>query len=453
LVEKNKSQSETTVGEDTMPTSRRTLLKNSAAVAAVVGLDWTRAQAQAETVRIGVIYDLTGPFAAGGSVASSVGTQIAIDLVNEKGGVGGKYKIVPVAADSQSKPDVAINEAERLINQEKIDIINGIFASSHAVPLAAKVEQQKKILWITTAVATAVFKDKNLQYVFRAQIHSDQYGQAFASFISEHAKAKLGMEPGDVKVALIHEDGPYGVGVAAADEAYSKQAGLQIVLKEGYSAAAPDLSVLVTKIKRSGAVVISHAGYNPDITLFLRQARENGLHFKMLFGAGAGYSQLDKLRATFGADVDNFCNIDPVPAQLLDPAKLAPGIGDLTKIMVARYQTKTGATEIPPHCSMGFNQTWVLLNNVLPVAKEKYGSFDPEAICKAALDVDIPAGGTIQGYGVKFYPPGTPLSGQNERSTPVVMQNAGEHISVVWPSNIRTQDPVFPLPKSSIYAA
>jgi len=436
-----------------MPTSRRTLLKTSAAAAAVVSLDWTRARAEAETVRIGVVYDLTGPFAAGGSVASSIGTQIAIDLVNEKGGIGGKHKISPVTADSQSKPDVAINEVERLINQEKVDIINGVYASSHAVPLAAKVEQHKKILWITTAVATAVFKDKNLQYVFRAQIHSDQYGQAFASFLSEHARAKLGMEPKDVKIAIIHEDGPYGVGVAAADEAYSKEAGLRVVLKEGYSAAAPDLSVLVTKLKRAKPDVISHAGYNPDITLFLRQARESGFKFKMLFGAGAGYSQLDKLRTTFAADIDNFCNIDPVPAQLLDPAKLAPGIGDLTKIMLERYKAKTGATDVPPHCSMGFNQTWVLLNNVLPAAKEKYGSFDPEAIRKAALDVDIPPGGTIQGYGVKFYPPGTPMSGQNERSTPVVMQNAGEHISVVWPTNIRTQDPVFPLPKSSIYAA
>jgi branched-chain amino acid transport system substrate-binding protein len=436
-----------------MPTSRRTLLKSSAAAAAAFSLDWTRAQAQAETLRIGVIYDLTGPFAAGGSVACSVGAQIAIDLVNEKGGIGGKYKVAPVNADSQSKPDVAINEAVRLIDQEKVDIISGVFASSHAVPLAAKVEQQKKILWITTAVATAVFKDKNLQYVFRAQIHSDQYGQAFASFLTEHAKAKLGIEPKDVKVALIHEDGPYGVGVAAADEAYSKQAGLQIVLREGYSAAAPDLSVLVTKIKRAGADVISHAGYNPDITLFLRQARESGLRFKMLFGAGAGYSQLDKLRATFAEDIDNFCNIDPVPAQLLDPSKLAPGVGDLTKIMVTRFREKTNATEVPPHCSMGFNQTWILLNNVLPVAKEKYGGFDPEAVRKAALDVDIPAGGTIQGYGVKFYPPGTQMSGQNERSTPVVMQNARERISVVWPTSIRTQDPVFPLPKSSIYAA
>jgi len=436
-----------------MPTTRRTLLKNSAAAAAVLGLDWSRAQAQAETVRIGVIYDLSGPFAAGGSAACAIGAQTAIDLVNEKGGVGGKYKIVPINADSQSKADVAINEVERLLNQEKVDIINGVYASAHAVPLAAKIEQQKKILWITTAIATAVFKDKNLQYVFRAQIHSDQYGQAFASFLSEHSKAKLGKDPKDVKIALIHEDGPYGVGVAAADEAYCKEGGLQIVLKEGYSASAPDLSTLVTKIKRSGADVVSHAGYNPDITLLLRQGRENGLRFKMLFGNGAGYSQLDKLRETFGKDIDNFCNIDPVPAQLLDASKLAPGLGDLIKIMVDRYKAKTGANDVPPHCSMGFNQTWVLLNNVLPVAKEKYGGFDPEAIRKAALDVDIPAGGTIQGYGVKFFRPGTPMAGQNERSTPVVMQNAGEHISVVWPTNIRTQDPVFPLPKSSIYAA
>src|SRR5216684_464023 len=205
------------------------------------------AAAQEKPIRIGVLYDLSGPFAAAGSVASSIGAQIAIDLTNEKGGVLGKYKVEPVNADSQSKADVAINEAERLLNQEHVDIILGIYSSAHAVPIASKVEEQKKILWITTAVATSVFKDKNLKYVFRAQIHSDQYGQASAGFLTEHANAKLGIEPKDVKVALTHEDGPYGVGVAAADEAYSKQAGLQVVLKEGYSASAPDLSVLVTK--------------------------------------------------------------------------------------------------------------------------------------------------------------------------------------------------------------
>ena len=389
-----------------MPTSRRTLLKNSAAAVAVASLDWTRAQAQAETVRIGTIYDLTGPFAAGGSVASSVGTQIAIDLINEKGGVGGKYKVAPVNADSQSKPDVAINEAARLIDQEKVDIINGVFASSHAVPLSAKVEQQKKILWITTAVSTAVFKDKNLQYVFRAQIHSDQYGQAFAGFLAEHAKAKLGMEPKDVKVALIHEDGPYGVGVAAADEAFAKEAGLQVVLKEGYSASAPDLSVLVTKLKRAKADVISHAGYNPDITLLLRQARESGLKFKMLFGAGAGYSQLDKLRAAFGADIDNFCNIDPVPAQLLDPAKLAPGIGDLTKIMVDTLQGKDRRDRRSPALFDGLQPDLDPAQQRAAGRQGKIRRLRPRRDPQGGARRRHPAGGTIQGYGVKFYPPG-----------------------------------------------
>src|SRR5499427_8664092 len=432
-----------------MKTSRRSLLKTSAATAATLAVSRRLATAQAEAVRIGVVYDLSGPFAAGGSAACAVGAQIAIDLVNERGGGAGKYKVVPVNADCQSKVDVAINEVERLIDQEKVEIVNGVYASAQAVPLAAKVDAQKKILWITTAIATAVFKDKNLQYVFRGQIHSDQYGEAFVTFVADNAKAKLGVEPKNVKVAIIHEDGPYGVGVADASERFGKERGLKIVMREGYSATAPDLSALVTKLKRAGADIISQVGYNPDITLFLRQARESGLRFKMLVGNGAGYSQLDKLRATFGPDIDNFCNIDPVPAQLLNPASLAPGIGDLTKTMVERYKAKTKATDVPPHCSMGFNQTWVLLNNVLPVAKDKYGGFDPEAVRKAALDVDIPAGGTIQGYGVKFYKPGTPMSGQNERSTPVVMQNAGEHISVVWPTNIQTQAPVFPLPKGS----
>ena len=365
-----------------MTTSRRSLLKGSAATAAALSFSGRFASAEAEAIRIGVVYDLSGPFAAGGSVACSVGAQIAIDLVNERGGVAGKYKVVPVNADCQSKVDVAINEVERLIDQEKLEIINGVYASAHAVPLAAKVEAQKKILWITTAIATAVFKDKNLHYVFRAQIHSDQYGEAFAAFIAENAKAKLGAEPKSIKVAIIHEDGPYGVGVAEASERFGKERGLQIVMREGYSATAPDLSSLVTKLKRAGADIISQVGYNPDITLFLRQARESGLRFKMLVGNGAGYSQLDKLRATFGADIDNFCNIDPVPAQLLNPASLAPGLGDLVKTMVERYKAKTNATDVPPHCSMGFNQTWVLLNNVLPVAKEKYGGFDAEALAK-----------------------------------------------------------------------
>ncbi len=430
----------------------RSLLLAAAGVA--VGLSgMAPSGATAQDIRIGVLYDLSGPLAAAGSIASSVGANIAIEMVNEKGGVLGKHKIVPIAADAQSKADVAINEAERLLSQERADILLGVFSSAHAVPIAQRVDAQKKIFWITTAIATAVFKDRNLQYTFRAQVHSDQFGDASTQFLAEVAKSKLAMEPKDIKVAIIYEDGPYGVGVATSNETGAKQRGMQIVLKEGYAATSPDLSSLVTKLRRARPDVILHTGYNPDITLLLRQSREQGLRFKALIGHGAGYGQIDKLVETFGKDVDHVFNVDPVAAQLLDAKSLKAGIGDLTAEMVRRYKQKTGAKEVPPHASMGFNQTWILLDTVLPAAIQKHGGFSAEAIRKAALEVDIPEGGTVQGYGVKFYPPGTPLAGQNERSSPVVMQYVGGKTKIAWPTALRTIDPVIPLPASSPYAA
>jgi branched-chain amino acid transport system substrate-binding protein len=150
--------------------------------------------------------------------------------------------------------------------------------------------------------------------------------------------------------------------------------------------------------------------------------------------------------------VDYIFNVDPVAAQLLDPKTLAPGLGDLTKEMITRYKARTGAKAVPPHTSMGFNNTWILLNHVLPNAITKYGGWDAESLRKAALDLDIPIGGTIQGYGVKFAPPGDRMAGQNLRASPVVMQYVGGKIYIAYPTPIQTIDPVMPLPASSPYA-
>ena len=423
----------------------------ASAVAAVALLAAAPAMAQAD-IKIGVIFDYTGPFAAGGSLASAIGTKSAIDMINERGGVEG-HKIVATYADAQSKTEVAINEMTRLLEQEKVDIIMGVFSSAHCVPMAQRVDQLKRFMWANVCVASSVFKDKNLQYVFRAQVHSDQFGAASCTFTHENAKEKLGKDPKDVRVAIIYEDGPYGAGVASGNEAKCKELGMNIVLKEGYAATAPDLSSLVTKLRRERPDVILHTGYNPDITLFLRQARELGLKWSALIGHGAGYGQIDRLRETFGEDANYIYNVDPVAAQLLDPASLAPGLGDVTAEMVNRYKAETKAQEVPPHTSMGFNQTWIFLTDVLPRAIRSHGGFDPEALRKAALETDIPEGGTIQGYGVRFNPPGHAMAGQNARSTPVVMQYIGGETKIVWPRALRTVDPVIPLPANHPYAA
>jgi branched-chain amino acid transport system substrate-binding protein len=427
------------------------------AVALVLPSPGSRVAAQGQTIRIGVLFDHSGPFSAAGSLNCYRGAKMIIDYVNERGGVLGKYKIVQVDGDSQSKTEAAINEAERLLNVEKVDILAGIYSSAHAVPLAEKVDRQKRFLWITTAIADAVLKDRNLQYTFRPQANGSLFGETTVQYVAHFAQDKLKKPVKDVRAAIIYEDGPYGTGVAASNESEAKKVGMNLVLKEGFSVQAPDLSSLVTKLRAARPDVLFHTGYNPDIALFLRQAREQGLRVKIYVGHGAGHSQLAKLREAFGNDVEGFHTSDPPAAQLIDPKKLKPGVAEMTQEMLKRYKAfeptiPTG--QIAPHVSMGFNNMWVLLNDVLPRAIQKHGGFGPDALAAAARETDIPEGGTMQGYGVKFHPPGHPMAGQNMRAIAAVFQVIDGEFRHVYPPVVASVSaPPVLLPASSPYFA
>jgi branched-chain amino acid transport system substrate-binding protein len=415
-----------------------------------------RAAAQGQTIKIGVLFDHTGPFSAAGSLNCWRGAKMMIDWVNEHGGVLGKYKIVQVDGDSQSKTEAAINEAERLLNVEKVDILAGVYSSAHAVPLAEKIDKQKRFLWITTAIADAVLKDRHLEYVFRPTTNSGLFGEASVQYVARYSQDKLKKAVKDVRAAIIYEDGPYGVGVATANEAEAKKQGMQIVLKEGYSAQAPDLSSLVTKLRAARPDVLFHTGYNPDITLLLRQSKEQGLRVKVYIGHGAGHSQLAKLKEAFGNEVEGFHTTDPPASQLVDAKKLAPGLGDLTQEMLKRYKVfepSIPVGQVAPHVSMGFNNMWILLNDVLPRAIQKHGGWSPEALAKAARETDISEGGTMQGYGVKFHPASHPMAGQNARAIAAVFQVIDGDFKHVFPEIIQSGIPLVLLPASSPFAA
>jgi len=90
---------------------------------------------------------------------------------------------------------------------------------------------------------------------------------------------------------------------------------------------------------------------------------------------------------------------------------------------------------------------------VLKPAVLKTGGMSADALREAALAVDIPVGGTIQGYGVKFARPGTSMAGQNERSIAVVMQYENAKARVIWPTAIAGGPPVLPLPPNHGFAA
>src|SRR5215831_17787983 len=411
------------------------------------------ALAQGKKLKIGVVYDYTGPLAGGGSELHALGAKIMIDYFAKKGGVEG-YQIEAVYADAQSKPEVAINEAVRLIEQEKVDMLLGFYSSAQCVPVAARVEQLKKFMWITTCISSAVLENRNLKYVFRVQPNGRQFGLMSMDFLAQNAKAKLGKDPKDVRVAIIHEDGAYGVDVSKGNEEGAKKAGFNVVLKEGYAATAPDLSSLVTKLKRGRPDVVFHTGYNPDITLFLRQAREQGLRFSALIGHGAGYGVYDKLKEALGKDVQYFFNVDPISIWLTNEKALKPQLPPMIKMVGDEYEkARPGTTIKSAHVGMAASNTYIFMTEVLPRAIKKYGGIDADALRKAALEVDLPEGGTMLGFGVKFEGEGSPMAGQNERAFPIIIQYVDDKPYVVWPKSLQQREPVLPLPGSSVYSA
>jgi len=426
------------------------LLGGLMAAGAMLGMA-ASAQDNDKKIKIGVIFDLTGPLAGGGSELQYIGAKIMLDHYAKTGVEG--YKIEAIYADAQSKPDVAINEAVRLVEQEKVDMLLGFFSSAQCVPVAARVEQLKKFMWITTCISSAVLDNKNYKYVFRPQASGDQFGMLTMDFIAQNSQSKFGKEPKDLRVAIIHEDGAYGVDVAKGNVAGAKKAGFNIVLKEGYSATAPDLSALVTKLKRAQPDVIFHTGYNPDITLLMRQAREQGLKFGALVGHGAGYGVYEKLKEGLGPDANYLFNTDPISIWLANQKSMDAKLPPVIKMVGEEFdKVKPGVAIRSAHVGMAASNTYVFLTEVLPRAIKQYGGVDPDALRKASLDVDLPEGGTMLGFGVKFFGEGTQFAGQNERSFPVVIQYVDDKSYVVWPKSQAQREAVLPLPAGTTYS-
>jgi ABC-type branched-subunit amino acid transport system substrate-binding protein len=410
------------------------------------------AEAEDKKIKIGIVYDLTGPLAGAGSELQYIGAKIMMDHFIKQGGVEG-YQIEPIYADSQSKPDVAINEAVRLIEKENVDMVLGFYSSAQCVPVAARVEQLKKFMWITTCISTAVLENRHLHYVFRPQTSGQLYGKQATDFIANYAKEKFGKDPQDLRVAIIHEDGSYGVDVAKGDEIGAKKHGFNIVLKEGYSISAPDLSALVTKLKRARPDVVLHTGYNPDITLLLRQAREQGLKFGALVGQGAGYGVYEKLKESLGADANYLFNIDPISIWLTNPKTLDAKLPPMIKLVGEEYdKVRPGVAIRSAHVGMAASNVYLFMTEVLPRAIKTYGGIGADALRQAAMDVDLPEGGTMLGFGVKFEGPDDPIAGQNDRAFPVIIQYVDDKPYVVWPKSQQMREPVLPLPAGMTYS-
>ncbi|BCU82591.1 ABC transporter ATP-binding protein [Polycladomyces abyssicola] len=381
-------------------------------------------EANSNRVKIGVAFPTSGNLAKIGQSCTN-GVEIAADLVNEQG-IRPKIELVKVDV-----PDAvaAVHQVNRLILKEEIKVIVGTYSSPISMATSGITERNRVVLWEVAATDPRLTR-QGFRYVFRPNPDAVLYGPATVRFLSEVVAPKLGLKKEEMRMALIHEDGDYGEGVAASTREAAKKAGIPIVEEIRYNAKTTnDLSSAILRLKRVQPDIINMVQYDTDAQLFWKQAKQLGLNAKVFIGNGAGQSS-DNFGHTFGKAANGV--LDTSSAIAVNPEALIPEMRQIEKTFIQRYKQKFGK-EPDLIARLAFSSAYILFHDVIP----KAGGDNPDKIRQSALSLDQPVGSTLVGWGVKF-----DKTGQNTRATLSVMQWQDGKLKVIYPENFKKSEPI-----------
>ncbi|HYM90061.1 MAG TPA: ABC transporter substrate-binding protein [bacterium] len=223
----------------------------------------------APAVTIGVAAPLTGPRALLGRNFRQ-GVELALDEINEAGGVLGQPLRVIFEDDQGDNPGAAINAVNRLISVHKVPLMLGPHYSV-AQMATQKIYCDAKVVSLTGASGVPVTA-QGCKYVFRVRASDAIVAPALARYIKEHLKF--------TKVAILYVNDDFGKAGAAAAAAALDSVGLKPVAVESHNAGDKDFTAQLTKIVRAGAESVVTWTHDTDAALVLRQARELNLNLR-----------------------------------------------------------------------------------------------------------------------------------------------------------------------------
>jgi branched-chain amino acid transport system substrate-binding protein len=378
-----------------------------------------------EELVFGAIYPLTGGLAIPGNAAVE-GVKIAVEMANEEGGVLGKQVVLEIADGPDAS--ASASQAERLINEKKVPVIFGTYGSSNALAATA-VTERNKVVWVDGGTMSIDLTTRGHKYTFRTTPHTDLVGADAAQYMVDLIAPALGMDPKEMRIAVIHEDSAFGTSIGDAFAEGATELGLNVVLQQPYDRTLTDLSPLVLSLKAAEPDVIMATQYINDEILFFKQARELGLNFKAFAGSG-GMVGIGDFHDAVGMDTEGVMEVDGASADIRE--RLPEEQKALAEEFVKRYKEATGYDQPTSAAMNGFLAARTFLTMVLP----KAGEVDPDMIREAYLSLDVPEGGTPLGYGLKYGE-----DGQNERIFMIVRQWQGDRFVVVAPDKWATADP------------
>ncbi len=248
------------------------------------------AQAGQGPIKVGIMTVLTGP-------AASVGTEqrnwakLAVDQLNEAGGIGGR-QVELVEADTEFDPAKAVLAADRLISDAAVYGLVGPESSQNCEAVAEALEQAG-LAYVSPSGTKSELSEKGYKTFFRVVPRDDVQAPAGAVFIAQDLAAQ--------SVYIIDDQSVYSVGLATEAEKKLQELGVPTIRRASISQKDSDFSALLTRIKADAPDVIylpiQLAAQGAQIA---KQMRELGVEAKLV-GSDGQFSPEDFIGGAEGA--------------------------------------------------------------------------------------------------------------------------------------------------------
>ena len=356
----------------------------TAAAAMAVSAFALPVQAADETFKIGGIGPMTGAAAVyGNAVMNSI--QIAVDEINEAGGING-FQVEFNPQDDEHDAEKSVN-AYNTLKDWGMDLLLGTVTSAPCIAVEAEAANDNMFLLTPSATAVESIFGEN---AFRVCFADPAQGTASAKYIGENKLAE--------KVAVIYDSSDvYSAGIYGAFQAEAQNQPFEIVAAEAFTAdSKTDFSVQLQKAKDAGADMVFIPFYYNEIALVLKQASDMGFAPKW-----------------FGVDgMDGILSLEGVDTSLAEGVTLltpfsATAKDEKTQSFVNKYKEQFG--EVPNQFGADAYDGMYILKAALEQA-EATPDMDTSELCdlmKAAMQ-EITYDG-ITGHGITWGADGEPV--------------------------------------------
>jgi branched-chain amino acid transport system substrate-binding protein len=395
--------------------------RSLATVIGVAALLCAQPARPAETIRIGILWPLTGNAAAAGQ-ASKAAAEVAAEIVNNR---HPELSNLPLAAteglprlggarlelvfvDHQGNPSLAQQLATRLITQDKVHVLLGAYQSSCSFTATA-VAERHGIPFMVGESAALNITGRGFKWVFRATPIASDYAATYMRFFGDMKKGGRKI----ASIAVVNENTDYGTSVADSIEAAARKSGLAVALRIPYSASSADVSAQVLQLKEKQPDVVIFISYTADSILYMKTMRNLDYLPPMVIGDDTGFSDPSFIPAV--ADIAQGA-MNRSAWDIGKPDSTTYRINELYKAKTGRDLDDTSARNM---------QSFFALAEAI----DRAGSTDPEKIRTALIATDLKPEQLMMGYnGVKF-----DETGQNILASTYLIQLKGRQYQLVWP--------------------